>query len=80
MICMGCYATVVIIYANLGRYMKLEDLGLGLDDSTMHEIARASESDIRFLIANAVLVGLGLIALVMAAINALRRSRQRIKH
>lgn len=72
----GTYSSAVLLYSSLARYMYIEDLGLGLEDRTMHEITKLTPTEVGFIVFGAMLSALGILLLVVTLVVASRHRRR----
>lgn len=72
----GLYSIVTLLYSILARYMHVEDLDLGLDESTMFAVTRMTSVDRGIIVIGGILMFLGAAALIAAAVRERLRRRR----
>lgn len=71
----GLYSIVTLLYSVFARYMHVEDLDLGLDESTVFALTRITPTDRGILILGGILTVLGVAALIAAAVRGRLRGQ-----
>ena len=65
----GLCSVMVILSASFGRYMHVEDLDLGLDDTAMHQVTQMTAMDKGWLVVSVALLMLGVAVLLAVVVR-----------
>ena len=71
----GLYSAFTIWSSMFGRYMYVEDLDLGMSEEAVFAVTKITPADKGLLIVAAILVVLGLVAIISAIVRAALRRK-----